>query len=115
MYEFMSYKDVNSKSSTDFCVSNGVKQGDVISPILFSSYMDALFERLKRNTIGCHVGPAYAMYADDVALVVPSLYSLRCMIATCEEFANEYQIDFNPTKSKLICLKQISIIYLILS
>ena len=30
------------------------------------------------------------------------LYSLRCMIATCEEFANEYQIDFNPTKSKLI-------------
>ena len=42
-------------------------------------------------------------YADDVALVAPSLYSLRCMIATCEEFANEYQIDFNPTKSKLIC------------
>ena len=32
-----------------------------------------------------------------------SLYSLRCMNATCEEFANEYQIDFNPTKSKLIC------------
>ena len=25
------------------------------------------------------------------------------MIATCEEFANEYQIDFSPTKSKLIC------------
>ena len=25
------------------------------------------------------------------------------MIATCEEFANEYQIDFNPTKSKLVC------------
>ena len=21
----------------------------------------------------------------------------------CEEFTNEYQIDFNPTKSKLIC------------
>ena len=32
-----------------------------------------------------------------------SLYSLRCMIATCEEFINKYQIDFNPTKSKLIC------------
>ena len=25
------------------------------------------------------------------------------MSATCEEFANEYQIDSNPTKSKLIC------------
>ena len=62
----------NSKSSTDFSVSNGVKQGAVISPILFSSYMDALFERLKRNAIGCHVGPVYAGafgYADNVALV----------------------------------------------
>ena len=59
--------------------------------------MDALFEQLKRNAIGCHVGPVYADafgYADDVALVAPSLYSLRCMIATCEEFANEYQIVF---------------------
>ena len=96
----------NSKNSTDFRLSNGVKQGAVISPILFSSYTDALFDRLKRNAIGCHVGPVYAGafgYADDVALVAPSLYSLRCMIATCEEFANEYQIDFNPTKSKLIC------------
>ena len=71
--------------------------------------MDALIERLKRNAIGCHVGPVYAGafgYADDVALVAPSLYSLRCMIATCEEFANEYQIDFNPTKSKLILLSK---------
>ena len=65
------------------------------------------FERLKCNAICCH---AYLSslcwcfgYADDVALVAPSLYSLRCMIATCEEFADEYQIDFNPTKSKLIC------------
>ena len=60
--------------------------------------MDALFERLKRNAIGCHVDSVYAGafgYADDVALVVPSLNSLRCMIAICEEFANEYQIDFN--------------------
>ena len=65
----------NSKSSTDFCASNRVKQGAVISLILFSSNMDALFERLKRNAIGCHVGLVYAGafgYADDVALVAPS-------------------------------------------
>ena len=42
-------------------------------------------------------------HADDVALVAPSLYSLKCMIATCEEFAKKHQITFNPTKSKLLC------------
>ena len=46
----------NSKSSTDFCLSNGVKQGAVISPNLFSSYMDALFQRLKGNVIACMLG-----------------------------------------------------------
>ena len=63
---------------------------------------------MKRNGIGCHVGPVYAGafgYADDVALVAPSLYtcSLKCMIATCEEFAKKHQITFNLTKSKLLC------------
>ena len=59
----------NSKNSSDFTVSNGVKQGAVISPILFSAYMDILFKQLKHNGIGCHVGPVYAGafgYADDV-------------------------------------------------
>ena len=42
-------------------------------------------------------------YADDVALVVTSLYCLKCMMATCTEFAKKHQITFNPTKSKLLC------------
>ena len=66
----------NSKNSTDFPVSNGVKQGAVISPILFSAYMDKLFKQLKYNGIGCHVGPVFAGafgYAGDVALLDPSL------------------------------------------
>ena len=73
----------NSKSPTDFTVFNGVKQGAVISLILFSAYMDILFKQLKHKGIGCHVGPVYAgafEYADDVALVAPSLYSLKCKL-----------------------------------
>ena len=57
--------------------------------------MNILFKQLKHNGIGCHVGPVYAGAfgcADDVALVAPSLYSLKCMIATCEEFAKKHQI-----------------------
>ena len=33
--------------STKFTASNGVKQGAILSPILFSVYMDELFERLR--------------------------------------------------------------------
>ena len=34
---------------TDVCVSNGVKQGIVILPLLFSNHMDALFKQLNRS------------------------------------------------------------------
>ena len=35
----------NNKNSTDFSVSNVVKQGAVISPIVFRAYMDKLFKQ----------------------------------------------------------------------
>ena len=93
----------NSKSSTAFCVSNGVKQGAVISPLFLNWYMDALFERLKRMLLAAMLVQFMLVLRginDDIALVVSSLYSLKCMIATCEIISKEHQINFNPTKSK---------------
>ena len=61
---------------------------------------------LKQLGLGCHVGLIYDCafgYADDIALVAPSLYCLKKMISTCETFANKYSISFNPSKSKLLC------------
>ena len=60
--------------SEPFTVANGVKQGAVISPLLFSIYIDNLFKELKQLGLGCHVGPTVAGafgYAEDVALIAP--------------------------------------------
>ena len=46
----------NNEHSDSFSVSNGVKQGSVISPLLFSIYIDNLFSKLKHLGLGCHVG-----------------------------------------------------------
>ena len=42
-------------------------------------------------------------YADDVTLIAPSLHSFRQMIEICEFYAIEYDIIFNPDKSKVMC------------
>ena len=42
--------------SDTFKIFNGVKQGGVISPLLFTIYIDQLFQRLKQLGLGCHVG-----------------------------------------------------------
>ena len=44
------------ETSAWLSISNGVKQGGVISPLLFSLYIDELFLLLKQSGLGCHVG-----------------------------------------------------------
>ncbi len=51
-----------------FSVSNGVKQGSVLSPILFSIYVDGLLTTLNKKGVGCHMGNYFIgclAYADD--------------------------------------------------
>ena len=94
------------ETSASFSISNGVKQGSVISPLLFSLYIDELFLLLKQSGIGCHVGLTYAGafgYADDIALVAPSLSSLKQMISICEEFAKSHSIVLFSILQKRSC------------
>ncbi len=42
--------------SNDFNVCNGVKQGGVLSPVLFAVYMDVLLRQLKYSRVGCYMG-----------------------------------------------------------
>ena len=52
-----------------FHTVNGVKQGAILSPILFCVYFDELLKLLNASGLGCHVGhlsSAGSGYADDV-------------------------------------------------
>ena len=65
-----------------------------------------LFIRLQDLGLSCHVGPIFAGslgYADDIALVAPTLYAMDKLIKVCEIFADKIGLLFNPLKSKLLC------------
>ena len=91
----------NSAHSTPFSLHNGVKQAGVLSPILFSIYIVSLLQKRKDSGLGCHVGRTFAgkfCYADDLALISPSLSGLRQIIQICEQYVMGYSIVFNPVK-----------------
>ena len=61
--------------SNYFLASNGVKQGGVLSPVLFCLYIDDLLLTLSQSGVGCYVGINFAgalAYADDIVLVAPT-------------------------------------------
>ena len=76
----------HSKTSN---ISNGVKQGGVLSPILFGIYLDELLLKLKKSGIGCHIGNIFTgalAYADDVVLLAPTKHAMSLMLKICSEF-----------------------------
>ena len=91
--------------SHKFDVTNGVRQGGILSPLLFTVYVDELLIKLKSNGIGCHMGNQFVGalgYADDIILLCPTVAGLKKMISICEEYAKEHSIMFNGSKSKYL-------------
>ena len=91
--------------SDTFRVSNGVRQGGVLSPVLFSVYIDELLHKLKDSGVGYYMGCEFAggvCYADDLALLAPSPSALRIMLHICEDFAELHGLRFNANKTQLI-------------
>jgi retron-type reverse transcriptase len=72
----------NSVYSDEFKVVSGVRQGGILSPILFNVYVDDMIVNLRCNGDGCHVGSCFigcVMYADDLLLyLLPFLVCRRC-------------------------------------
>ena len=71
------------EKSPDFSVSNGVRQGGVLSPVLFTVYINRLLQDLQDQGIGCYWGKHYTgvfAYADNIVLLAPSASALRQML-----------------------------------
>ena len=91
--------------SRQFNVQNGIKQGGVLSPVLFCIYMDELLLRLKGSKFGCYIGHIFMGafgYADDIVVLSPMKQGLLRMLDICDTFAEEYEVLFNPIKSILL-------------
>ena len=97
--------------SACFSVSNGVRQGSVLSPYLFCVYVDKISRKLKEVNIGCKVKDMiinHLFYADDLCLFCPGSRGLQVLLDLCVNCANELDIIFNKSKCKVMIFKATS-------
>ena len=101
-----------STVSTHFTVANGVKQGEVISPILFIiyMYMDKPSITLNSSGIGGYLGNVFLnhlCYADDLRLISLSSTEMQQLIPTIEHMS---ELCYGPA----IIVQWIKVIFLML-
>jgi len=83
----------------------GVRQGGVVSPVLFAVYVNDIIVALSEAGAGCYYDYMFVgrvMYADDLLLLSASLCDLQLMISICYEELDELVMRLNLKKSQIV-------------
>ena len=91
-----------------FSISNGVRQGGILSPKLFLVYIDDLSNKLAKCKVGYYIDNLcmnHVMYADDICLMAPSPAALRELFDICYDFSVQNDLSFNSSKSYCMIFK----------
>ena len=97
-----------SSVSVGFKVSNGVRQGGILSPYLYNVFMDDLSNRLNKCKTGCIVGDTvtnHFMYADDLVAFSPCSAGLQEILSVCSQYGAQFDIKYNAEKSNIMIVR----------
>lgn len=92
--------------SNDFETGSGVKQGCLLSPLLFSLYLNDLHEYLEGGLFIDNMNIRVLMYADDIVMLADDVNILQKMICNLEKYCLSWGMEVNLSKSEILIFRK---------
>lgn len=87
----------------EFPIARGVRQGDPLSPKLFSALLEHVFRNLEWDSVGININGTllnHLRFADDLIIVCDNAASLQQMLQQLTEASKVVGLTINKTKTK---------------
>ena len=102
-----SYSKVRWKDnySNAFKLEAGVRQGGILSPLLFSIFVDILLKELEKSGLGSFVNNLCFnsfMYADDLIILSHTVTDLQTLMTLCSKIFADLDMPINVNKCSCI-------------
>lgn len=89
----------------EFPVARGVRQGDPLSPKLFSAILESLFRDLEWDNLGININGKklnHLRFADDLVLITDNANTLQHMLQQLAEASKAVGLTMNKSKTKVM-------------
>ena len=99
------------RNKTQFEIRKGVRQGDTISPKLFTSCLEEIFHGINWSGKGINIDGEHLhhlKFADDIVLISTNTKEAEIMLNDLHSESRKYGLKINRTKTKLMINDNIS-------
>jgi len=96
---------IDGKLGEFFDMTNGVAQGDTLSPTLFSMFINSLLEEVEQQHLGFALNDIWMgalMFADDYVGICESGEELQSMIDALYMYSRKYRFNANVSKCAVV-------------
>lgn len=101
---------INNEKTEEVKILRGVRQGCILSPLIFNLYSEAIFqEALEHIEAGILLNGELInnfRYADDTVIFASTAHGLQLLMNQVAETSRKYGLEVNPNKTKVMIISK---------